>query len=353
MKDEHIRIGRKIIGGNNPVFIVAELSGNHLHDFSLAVKTIQAIKRSGADAVKLQTYTPDTLTIDCQNKYFRINQGTLWDGKTLYELYRQAYTPWEWHPRLKKLADDLGLLFFSTPFDKSSVDFLQKMKVPAYKIASFEIADIPLIEYAASKGKPMILSTGIAELKDIKEVVSACRRKGNDRIALLKCTSAYPAPLSEANLLTIPDMKNKFKAVVGISDHTLGIGIASACVALGARIIEKHFILDRKLGGPDAAFSLEPDEFKAMVGSIRSTESALGKVTYQLSEKVKKNRVFARSLFCVKDIIKGEMFTEKNVCSIRPGFGLSPKFYYMVLGKKSARTIKMGTPFTWDLVSKK
>jgi pseudaminic acid synthase len=348
MKDKHIRVGRKVIGGNNPVLIVAELSGNHLHDFSLAVKTIRAIKKSGADAVKLQTYTPDTLTIDCRNKYFRINQGTLWDGRTLYELYCQAYTPWEWQPKLKKLAEDLGLLFFSTPFDKSSIDFLQKLKVPAYKIASFEISDIPLIEYAASKGKPMIFSTGIAELKDIKEAVNACRRKGNDQIAILKCTSAYPAPLSEANLLTIPDLKNKFKTVVGISDHTLGTGIASACVALGARIIEKHFILDRKLGGPDAAFSLEPDEFKAMVGSIRSTESALGKVTYQLSEKVKKSRVFARSLFVVEDIKKGEKFNEAHIRSIRPGYGLPPKYLKKIIGKRARTNIKRGTPVKWD-----
>jgi pseudaminic acid synthase len=347
-----IRIQNRFIGEGYPVFIVAELSANHLQDYKLAVQTIKAIKKAGADAIKLQTYTPDTLTIDCRNKYFRIRQGTLWDGKTFYELYRQAYTPWEWQPKLKKAAEDLGLVFFSTPFDKSSVDFLEKMKVPAYKVASFEITDIPLIEYIASQGKPVIISTGIAEFADIKEAVAACRRKGNNQIAILKCTSTYPASLEEANLLTIPDMGKRFKTAVGISDHTLGSIASLAAVALGAKIIERHFILDRKLGGPDAAFSLEPEEFKQMVKDVRSMELALGKVSYELSPAVKRNKIFSRSIFAVKDIKKGQEFTEENLRSIRPGQGLAPKYLKKILGKKSGSHIKRGTPLNWDLIKR-
>ena len=332
------------IGNNKPVFVIAELSCNHNQNFDIAVKTIRAMKESGADAVKLQTYTPDTITIDCDNEYFQIKQGTLWDGKTLYQLYKEAYTPWEWQPKLKKIADDLGLVCFSSAFDKTSVDFLEKMDVPAYKVASFEITDIPLIEYMASKSKPMLISTGIATLSDIEEAVNACKRMGNDKIILLKCTSAYPAPIEDANLLTIPNMKETFKTVVGLSDHTLGSSVAIASVALGAKIIEKHFILDRNLGGPDAAFSMEPAEFKQMVKSIREVEKSLGKVTYDLTEKQKKSRTFSRSLFVVKDIKKGEMFTEENVRSIRPGYGLHPKYLSDVLGKKANINLKKGTP---------
>jgi pseudaminic acid synthase len=345
-----IAIGSRRIGDGFPVFIVAELSGNHLQDFDLAVRTIRAMKESGADAVKLQTYTADTITIDSNQEYFRIEQGTIWAGKTLHQLYREAFTPWDWQPKLKDLAEKLGLVFFSTPFDKTAVDFLENLRVPVHKIASFEINDIPLVEYAASKGKPMILSTGIATLDDIREAVDACRRAGNDRIALLKCTSAYPAPLEEVNLRTLPDMADKFGTVVGISDHTLGISVPIASVALGAKIIEKHFILDRKLGGPDAAFSLEPAEFAQMVRAVREVETALGTVTYKLSEKVRQNRVFARSLFAVKDIRAGEPFTEENVRSIRPGYGLAPKHLSRVLGRKAKSDIKRGTPLDWDLV---
>jgi len=342
----HLNIKNKKIGDNCPAFIVAELSANHIQRYDIAVKTLKAAKDAGADAVKLQTYTPDTITINCNNKYFKINHDTIWDGKTLYNLYKEAYTPWEWQPKLKKIADNLGIILFSTPFDKTSVDFLEKINVPAYKIASFEITDIPLIEYVASNGKPVIISTGIAELKDIKEAVNACRRMKNKQIALLKCTSAYPAPVEEINLKTIPDMKKRFDVVAGLSDHTLGTSVPLAAVTLGAKIIEKHIILDRKLGGPDAAFSLEPAELKKMVDSIREVEKALGKINYELTESTKRNREFSRSLFVVKDIKAGEIFTEDNIKSIRPGFGLHPKYFKNVLGKKSKIDIKKGTPLS-------
>jgi pseudaminic acid synthase len=341
--------GRKI-GDASPAFIIAELSCNHLGEYSLAVKTIKAMKEAGADAVKLQTFRPDSITIDCDNRHFMIRGGTLWDGRTLYGLYKEAFMPWEWQPKLKKIAEDLGLIFFSSPFDKEAVDFLERMGVPAYKVASFEITDIPLIEHVASKGKPVIISTGVAALADIREAVSACRREGNHKIALLKCTSAYPTNLKEVNLKTIPDMAGKFKTVVGISDHTLGSLVPAAAVALGAKIIEKHFILDRSLGGPDAAFSLEPDEFKAMVKSVRETEMAVGSVNYKLTEAMKRSRTFARSLFVVKDVNKGEIFTEQNVRSVRPGLGLHPRHLKKILGKKSGRNINKGTPFELSFV---
>jgi pseudaminic acid synthase len=344
------KIKNKKIGENNPVFIIAELSANHLQKFDNAVKLIKAAKEAGADAIKLQTYTPDTITIDCDNKYFQIKQGSLWDGETLYQLYKKAYTPWEWQPKLKKIAEDEGLIFFSSVFDKIAVDFLEKMNVPAYKIASFEITDIPLIEYVASKEKPIILSTGIATFSDIEEAINACKMIGNDQIALLKCTSAYPAPLEEINLKTIPNLADTFKKVVGLSDHTLGISVPIASVALGACIIEKHLILYRKLGGPDAAFSLEPEEFKAMVKSVREVEKALGEVSYELTEKMKKSRELSRSLFVVKDIKAGETFTEENIRSIRPGYGLPPKYLKDILGKRATQDIKKGTPLKWGVV---
>lgn len=332
----------------NNTFIIAELSANHGKDINTAKDTIYAMKESGADAVKLQTYTPDTLTIDCDNEYFRIKQGTLWDGKTLYELYKEAYTPWDWHYELKELAEKLGLIFFSTPFDKTSVDFLEKMMVPIYKIASFEITDIPLIEYVSSKGKPVIISTGIATLEDIELAIDTCRKSGCNDITLLKCTSAYPAPLEETNLLTIPDMKKRFGVKVGLSDHTLGISAPIAAVALGAEMVEKHFILDKKLGGPDAPFSLEPKEFSEMVKAIRDLEKVVGKVTYDISPDVEKSRVFSRSLFAVKDIKVGEIFSEDNVRSIRPGYGLHPKYLKDILGKRSKRLIKRGEPLIFE-----
>lgn len=344
------KIGHRAVGEGQPVFIIAELSANHNQDFDIALKTIKAVKEAGADAVKLQTYTPDTITIDADNEYFRIKQGTLWDGKTLYQLYREAYTPWDWQPELKKAAEGLGLICFSSPFDRTAVDFLDGLNMPAYKVASFEITDTPLIEYIASKGKPVIISTGIATFSDIEEAVTACKRRGNNQIALLKCTSAYPAPLEEANLRTIPNLAGTFKTVVGLSDHTLSIAAPVASAALGAKIIEKHFILDRKLGGPDAAFSLEPDEFKAMARTVREAEKALGQVSYALSEKTKKSRELARSLFAIKDIKKGEALSNENIRSIRPGYGLHPKYLNVILDKKASRDIKKGTPLDWPLL---
>jgi len=343
-------IGSKKIGKGYSVFIIAELSANHLQEFDNAAILVKAAKEAGADAIKLQTYTPDTITIDCNNEYFQIKQGTLWDGQTLYDLYKKAYTPWEWQPKLKEIAESEGLICFSSVFDKTSVDFLEGINVPAYKIASFEITDIPLIEYAASKGKPVIISTGIATLSDIEEAVNACKRMGNEQIALLKCVSAYPTPLEEINLRTIPNLADTFKTVVGLSDHTLGISVPVASVALGACIIEKHLTLDRKLGGPDAAFSLEPAEFKEMVKSVREVEKALGEVSYDLTEKMKKSRELSRSLFVVKDIKAGEVFTEENIRSIRPSYGLPPKYLKEILGKRATQDIKKGTPLGWKLI---
>ncbi len=344
------KIGNKEIGENKPTFIIAELSANHMNDFNIAVKTIKAMAEAGADAVKFQTFTPDTITIDCDNEYFQIKQGTVWDGQILHELYEDAYMPWEWQPKLKKIAEDLGLIAFSSPFDKTSVDFLEEMGVPAYKIASFEITDIPLIEYVASRGKPIIISTGIAELEDIKLAIKTCLDAGNSQIALLKCTSSYPAPLEEINLNTIPDIKNRFDVVVGLSDHTLGGEVSTAAVALGANIIEKHFILDRTMGGPDSEFSMEPHEFKQMVDSIRNIEKALGAVSYELSDKMKANREFSRSLFIVEDMKKGDLVTLNNIRSIRPGFGAHPKYLEDILGKKVIKDLKKGTPLNLDFI---
>jgi pseudaminic acid synthase len=332
------------------VLIVAELSANHKQDLQLAKDTIYAMKEAGADAVKLQTYTPDTITIDCDNEYFQIKHGTYWDGQTLYQLYKKAYTPWEWHYELKELAEKLGLIFFSAPFDKTAVDFLEKLDVPAYKIASPEITDIPLIEYVASKGKPVIISTGIATLCDIQEAIEACKRTGNNQIILLKCTSAYPTPFEEVNLRTIPNMRETFGVEVGLSDHTLGIEVPVAAVALGARLIEKHFILDKKIKTEDSFFSLDKDEFKQMVQAVRNVEKALGKVSYGLSDKLEKLKKGVRSLFAVKDIKRGEILTEENIRSIRPGYGLHPKYLPKILGRKARKDIKKGTPLNWEMI---
>lgn len=332
-------------------FIIAELSANHGHNIENALATVRAVKECGADAIKIQTYTADTITLDCNNEYFQIKQGTIWDGTTLYQLYQEAYTPWEWHAAIQAEAEKLGLVFFSTPFDFSAVDFLENLNVPLYKIASFEITDIPLIEYTASKGKPMIISTGIATLADIEAAVAACRRMGNNDITLLKCTSSYPAPIEEANLLTIPNLAQTFGVKVGLSDHTLGYTAPIVAVALGAQVIEKHFILDRAIGGPDASFSLTPEEFKVMVDNVRQAEAALGKVSYELTDKVKNNRKFARSLFVSKDIKAGELFTLDNIRSVRPNDGLSPAELPRVLGQKAKQELKAGTPLTWDLLN--
>ena len=330
------------------IFIIAELSANHGNDIEIAKKTIKAAKDAGADAIKIQTYTADTLTIDCDNEYFTLDSGTIWDGRTLYDLYSEAYTPWEWQRELMEYAQELGLIFFSTPFDKSAVDFLEDLGVMVYKIASFEIMDIPLIEYIASKGKPIIMSTGVASLSDIEEAVNACRRMGNNQIVLLKCTSSYPARIEDSNLNTIPNMKETFNVEVGLSDHTLGITAPILSVALGMRVIEKHFILDKSIGGPDSSFSMEPEEFRLMVDSIRDAEKALGKVDYEMSEKKKNNRILGRSLFVVEDVKMGEEFTESNIRSIRPGNGLPPKHFNEILNKKATGDIKRGTPLKWE-----
>ena len=338
----YLNIDNKVIGEDSPVFIIAELSANHLQSYENAVKLIKAAKEAGADAIKLQTYTPDTITLDCDNEYFQIRQGTIWDGTTLYKLYQEAYTPWEWQPKLKKIAEEEGLICFSSPFDNKAVDFLEEMEVPAYKIASFEITDIPFIEYVASKGKPIIMSTGIATLKDIEEALKACKRSGNEQIALLKCTSEYPSPFEAINLKTIPNMLDTFNYTVGISDHTLGTSVSVAAVALGAKIVEKHFTLNRSAGGPDSKFSMEPLEFKNMVKAIREVEKALGTVTYELTKKQLKSREHSRSLFVTKDMKQGEIFTKDNVRSIRPGFGMETKYINDVLGKKAKGDIKKG-----------
>jgi pseudaminic acid synthase len=343
-----ISIGNKTIGQNQPVFIIAELSANHNGSLETAIATVRAAKRAGADAIKLQTYTPDTITIDCNNDYFRIDQGSLWDGKTLYQLYEEAYTPWEWHEELYRVATEEGLICFSSPFDKTAVDLLERLNSPAYKIASFEIQDIPLIDYVASKGKPVIISTGIAELSDIKLAVETCRKAGNDQIILLKCTSAYPAPVEMANLKTIINLKETFGVESGLSDHTYGITVPIVGVCLGASVIEKHFILDKSIGGPDAEFSLDFHEFKNMVDAVRDAEKAIGIVSYKLSDRVKANRKFARSLFIIEDIRKGETITEDNIKSIRPGYGMHPKYLNDVLGKKAKENLERGMPLTWE-----
>jgi N-acetylneuraminate synthase len=348
--DIAITIGKNCIGTHEKVYIIAELSANHNQNFDQAVELIKAAKDAGADAVKLQTYTQDTLTINCDNKYFTIGKGTIWEGKNLYDLYGEAYTPWEWQPKLKKIANNLGLDLFSTPFDSTSVDFLEKMDVPAYKVASFEIVDIPLIQKIAQTGKPIILSTGMASLSEIDEAVQAIHGEGNSQIALLKCTSAYPALPEEMNLKTIPHLAEAFQVPTGLSDHTLGIAAPVAAVTLGACIVEKHFTLSRSVPGPDSSFSLEPPEFRAMVDAIRQTEKSLGQVRYEVSEHEKASRVFRRSLFVVKDLKKGEVFSTDNIRSIRPGYGLPPKNIDIIVGRKASGNIIRGTPLTWEMI---
>jgi pseudaminic acid synthase len=333
----------------NGVLIIAELSANHNGSLDLAKKTIIAMKEAGADAVKLQTYTPDTITLNCKNDYFKINQGTLWDGRTLYDLYAEAMTPWEWHKELFDLIESLGMIYLSSPFDSSAVDFLENLNVPAFKIASFEITDVNLIKYAASKQKPMIISTGIATIEDIELAIKTCKSASNNQITLLKCTSSYPAPIDGLNLLTIADMKAKFGCEVGLSDHTMDTVAPIVAVALGATVIEKHFIIDRKLGGADSGFSLEPDEFKKMVLQVRQAEKALGKISYELDKKALKSKEFSRSLFVAKDIKKGEIFTRENIRSVRPSFGLHPKYLDEVLGKYATNDMQMGEPLRFQI----
>lgn len=324
------------------VFIIAELSANHNGSLQNALDTIKAAKEIGANAIKLQTYTADTITLNCKKDDFKISQDTLWDGKYLYDLYQEAYTPWEWHKQLFDYAKELGIIIFSSPFDKSAVDLLESLDAPAYKIASFEITDYELIEYAASKMKPIIISTGIATIDEIQDAVDICRRVGNNDIVLLKCTSAYPAPLEEANLLTIPNLAQTFNVISGFSDHTIGSTAPIVATTLGAKVIEKHFILDKSIGGPDSEFSMEKAEFEQMIKDIRNTEKLLGKVDYSLTEKRKKSRTFSRSLYVSKDIKKDEIFTEENIRSVRPGLGLHPKYLNDILGKKAKKDYSFG-----------
>jgi len=348
--DNHFMIGQRRVGIDQPVYIVAEISANHNQDFQQAVRMIQTAKDAGADAVKLQTYTPDTITIDCDNEYFQI-KGTIWEGRRLYDLYGEAYMPWEWQPELKRLADQLDMALFSTPFDETAVDFLEKMDIPAFKIASCELIDLPLVRRVARTGKPVILSTGMATLSEIDDAVRMVRETGNNQIALLKCTSSYPATPEEMNLRTIPHLSQAFGLPVGLSDHTLGIPIAIAAVTLGACIVEKHFTLSRSISGPDSAFSLEPHEFKAMVDSIRMVEKAFGAVSYKPTDHEAMSRVFRRSLFVIKDMTAGEVITHENVRSIRPGHGLHPRYIETVYGRRAKRAINRGTPLSWDLLS--
>ena len=344
-----MKIGDFRISESSNVFIIAELSANHNGSLEVAIETIKAAKRAGADCIKLQTYTADTITLNSQKDDFVI-KGTIWNGENLYDLYSRAYTPWEWHKKLFEVAKDEGLVCFSSPFDKTAVDFLEKLNVPAYKVASFEITDIPLIEYIASKGKPVIISTGIAKEEDISLALDACKKSGNNDIILLKCTSSYPAPIDEANLLMIQDLKRKYGVLTGLSDHTLGETAPVVATTLGAKIIEKHFILNKSIGGPDVEFSMDESEFKSMVNSVRKTEKLLGSISYDLTAKQIKGREFARSLYVCADIKKGDIITDKNVKSIRPGFGLHPKYYFKILGKKALKNLEKGERFSLNFI---
>ena len=338
------------ISAQGKIFIIAELSANHNGSLETALKTIKAAKRAGADAIKLQTYTADTITLDVKTDDFKLKQGTIWDGKYLYDLYKEAYTPWEWHDQLFKAAKEEEIICFSSPFDKTAVDLLESLNTPAYKIASFEITDIPLIEYTASKGKPVIISTGIAGEEDITLAIDACKNAGNEQIILLKCTSSYPAPIDEANMAMVPDLAQRFNVISGLSDHTMGITVPIVAATLGAKVIEKHFILERSIGGPDASFSLNEAEFTAMVKAVREAELAVGTVDYTLTEKQLKGREFSRSLYVVKDIKAGEEITEENVRSVRPGYGLHPKFYKEILGRKVNKDLRRGTAVGFDFL---
>lgn len=342
-----MQIGNFTIDDKSPVFIIAELSANHNGSLDNALATIKAAKRAGADCIKLQTYTADTITLDSDKEDFVI-KGTIWDGKKLHTLYQEAYTPWEWHEQIYRVAQEEGLICFSSPFDKTAVDLLESLNSPAYKIASFEITDIPLIEYVASKGKPVIISTGIARQEDIELALDACHRMGNYDVALLKCTSSYPAPIEEANMCMVKDLAERYDVISGLSDHTMGSTVPIVATVFGAKIIEKHFIIDRAIGGPDASFSMNEEEFTAMVKAVREAERASGVVDYNLTEKQAKGRDFSRSLYIAEDIKAGEIFTEKNLRSVRPGFGLHPKYYNQLLGKKATTYLEKGTPMQLD-----
>ena len=337
-----MKIGNRILNDKSKCFIIAELSANHNGSIDIALETVRAAKRAGADCIKIQTYTADTLTIDSKKDDFIINSGSIWDGKNYYELYKEAFTPWDWHKKIFEVAKEEELICFSSPFDATAVDFLESLDVPAYKIASFEITDIPLIKYVASKGKPLIISTGIATLQDIELALDTCRKEGNNQIALLKCTSSYPAPIKEANLLMIKDLRKRFGTISGLSDHTIGDTAPIVATCFGAKIIEKHFILDRSIGGPDATFSMNEIEFTKMVNSIMETEIAIGKVKYELTEKQISSKNFDRSLYVVNDIKLGELITENNIRSIRPGHSLHPKYLPQILGKKAKKQFYKG-----------
>jgi pseudaminic acid synthase len=346
-----ITINGRRIGAGHPTYVVAELSANHRHDYDHAVAIIEAAAAAGADAVKLQTYTADTLTIRSDSEYFRVGKGTLWEGRTLHDLYQEAHMPWEWQPRLQAVASRLGLDLFSTPFDDTAVDFLEQMRVPVHKIASFEIVDLPLIRKVAATGKPIILSTGMASLAEIDAAVRTARAHGCRELLLLKCTSAYPAPPEEMNLRTIPHLAEAFGVPAGLSDHTLGTAVPVAAVALGACLVEKHFTISRNDPGPDSAFSLEPAELKQMIQAIRTAEKALGQVRYEVNDTEAASKVFRRSLFVVADMKAGDTFTAANLRCIRPGYGLSPRFLDEVMGRKVSRDVPRGTPLSWDLIA--
>ena len=350
MFNKEIRIGNKTVGENHPAMIVAELSGNHNGDYNRAIEIIHAAKEAGADAIKLQTYTAATITIDCDKPWFMTPGDGLWAGRTLHNLYEEAYTPWEWHEGLFAEAKKLGMEAFSSPFDPTSVDYLENLNVPAYKIASFEINDIPLIRKIAKLGKPIIFATGIAYEEDIELALNTCKEEGNDQVILLKCVSAYPTPYNLVNLRMMQGLKDKYDCVVGLSDHTPGGTIPVGSIALGAKMIEKHLTLNRSAGGVDDAFSMEPSEFAQMVKEVRIMEEALGSYEYKLTDKQIKERGLSRSLFVVKDIRKGETITEENVRSIRPGIGMHTKHYEEVLGRKASQDIEKGTPLSWELI---
>lgn len=342
--------GREI-GEGYPAYVIAEMSANHAGSLQRAKDIIYAAKEAGADCVKIQTYTADTMTIDCDNKYFHIANGT-WKGENLYQLYKKAYTPWEWQKELKQTADKVGIDFFSTPFDKTSVDFLEELDIKFYKIASFELIDLPLIKYVASKGKPMIISTGMADLSEINDAVLTVRKQNNSNLALLRCASAYPAITDAMNLRTMQNMAETFQVPVGLSDHSMGSVGAVTAVALGAKIIEKHFCLSRSTKNPDSTFSMEPLEFKKMIQDIRAAEKAIGIVKYGPTEQEKENIGFRRSIFCVQDIKKGDKFTEQNIRIIRPGYGLKPKYYSEILGETARRDILRGTPIQFEMLER-
>lgn len=343
-------IDNYLINEDSPCFIIAELSANHNGSLEVACETIRAAKRAGADAIKLQTYKADTMTLHSNTPDFKLNQGTIWDGKYLYDLYEEAHTPWEWHSKLFEIAKEEGLICFSSPFDSTAVELLEKLNTPAYKIASFEITDIPLIELVASKGKPVIISTGIAEQEDIELALDACRRMGNNDIALLKCTSSYPAPIEEANMVMVKDLAERYGVISGLSDHTIGSTVPVVATCFGAKIIEKHFILDKSIGGPDASFSMDEKEFSEMVKSVRDAEKAIGNVNYSLTKKQRNGRNFSRSLYVVDDIKMGGILTEDNIKPIRPGFGLHPKYYKEILGKRAKINLSKGTRMELNLV---